>query len=308
LAPASPPAASPAAVIEAHLPISSIVAEAPAPDGVWYVTATGDAGSVGRATVGGSVLEKPAGPAPVAITSANRAAFVLEGRPTLEPVERARVDVVERLDPDTLSVSASAPTGGLATDMVVAGDEVWAIRTDGVLRVFDAASLVLRGDIRVEGRGPAQLASTGGEVWALIGKTDDQGGGSLLLHRIDAGGRTVISTTLISARPTIAAMASGDRPWLGLSRDTDTGFVAAVDAAGKLEAGVELPVRTPVALAVGASHVWWLSADGQLGAIDASTGIPVGKLRVGSGGSALAVSGGLVWAATDDLVVLGPAG
>lgn len=289
--------------ISARIPLEGLVALEPASDGVWYLRVEGDEGRLGRATVAGIAQEAAAGPAPVAIAAEGNSLFVLEGRPELSP-ERPRTDVLERIDPRTLTVIASAAVGGLATDVATANGMVWVIRVDGVLLGFRSSDLSRTAQVSLIGRGPGRVATGFGRVWALNGQVDESGATHLFVHRIDP--------TALARPQMVEIKGGGSFGVLAIGRQVWAGSGSSAGGIGRLYPltieGVRtepLTISTPNALAAADGWIWWASADGHVGAINEETLDRTPDLSIGTGATDVAISHGDVWVAGDDLAVLG---
>jgi len=293
--------ASPPGIVIAHLPIPGLLGLAPAPAGVWYVRSEATGGWVGRASTTSSLQESKAGPAPVAVVASAEALYVLEGQPMVSS-ERARTNVIERLDQATLKVVASSPVSGLGTDLVMAGGRVWVVTAEGHLYAYRERDLALTGDVQLGGGGDARVAASEGYVCVLDGLVSESET-TLLLHRVNVADESVF-TARIDGRTGLALSAGASGVWVGTGSDT-AGQGMLYPFAGE-SFGPPLAVPTPIALADTAGLVWWVSNDGRIGVSDGQAMTPVTGMSVGTGAADVAISDRLVWVAEDTLVVIRP--
>jgi hypothetical protein len=212
-----------------------------------------------------------------------------------------RQNTAERIDAATLKVVASVHVSS-PTDLLLVGDDVWVVTSAAVLLDLSASDLQARGSVRIEGHGPARLAFAAGRIWVINGKTDPPG---YLLQEFDPALLTPRGVISVEGGGTWAALAGGTRVWLGtLGPAAGSGLLRSVSPDGAV--GTPIEIGAPASLVEADGRVWWASADGRVGAIDVATLSSYGSLSAGTGASALTVSEGLVWVATDELVVLQP--
>jgi hypothetical protein len=304
------PSLAPPASIAQRVPLSDVFALEPTVNGVWYLRGEEGRARVGRADVNGSLLETDAGVAPVAIAATPNAVFVLEGSPTLAGSE-ARTNVLERLDPATLQVVASTQVEGLGTDLVVADGRAWVATTNGKVSVFDAANLVKEGETQLEGKGPSSLAWSAGFVWVLNDRIGGDGSTELLLHRVDSA----MTSTSVAMTKSVAmtnaglpgVLMTGTRVWVGAGAPNSAGAEGALYPFGfDLSPEAAVLVRRPVALAEGDDWLWSVTSAGELGALNVQTRASRATTSVGETAVDIVISGGHLWVASADLVVLDP--
>jgi YVTN family beta-propeller protein len=71
---------------------------------------------------------------------------------------------IERLDPNSLTPTATALVGGSPTSLASSADAVWVSLGDGTIARIDAASANVTSTVRV-GQDPSSLATGGGVIW-----------------------------------------------------------------------------------------------------------------------------------------------
>lgn len=246
--------------------------------------------------------EERAGPQPVALVATSAATYVLEGRPETNP-NQPRVDVVERLDPATLKVTASVPVGALATDLAADGSSVWVVTVDGVLLGFDAQTLSPTARVQLQGDGPGRLEAGAGRVWVVNGSVDEAGKTAIRIHGIDTRSGQETVSLAVPGDTVTAVLTVGENVWIATGTEAaGVGRAFAIDTDGSV--GDQFRVPTPVAISQEGDRLWWASLDGRIGAFAPGGTTAVAPLQVGSGAADLVLSAGLVWVASDELVAL----
>lgn len=288
--------------VRAEIPLDGLLALAPSRDGVWYLRALGGQAWIGEASVERSMQEERAGPQPVALAATSSAIYVLEGRPETNP-NQPRVDVVERLDPATLKVTASVSVGALATDLAADGSTVWVVTVDGALLGFDTQTLSPTARVQLQGDGPSRLGVGAGRVWVVNGSVDEAGKTAIQIHGIDTrSGQETVSLTVPGDAVT-AVLTVGEKVWVATGTGAaGLGRAFPIDTDGSV--GDQFTVPTPVAISQEGDRLWWASLDGRVGAFAPDGTSAAAPLQVGSGAADLVLSSSLVWVASDDLIVL----
>jgi outer membrane protein assembly factor BamB len=300
--PASP-SLLPAAVIEQRIKLGDVFALAAASTGVWYLRGGEGRARVGRAEVTGSVAEADAGPLPVSLAASDQALYVLEGMPTQE-IGGARTDVIERLDPHSLKVVASTPIPGLGTDVALAGGLVWVVTADGGLFAFDMTTVQQKRRVQLLGRGSAQLAGTADVIWILNGQIADDGSSQLLLHHLNtAGGEP--STLSIGASTASGTLTVGQHVWVGGSgSEVGSGQGALYRFALDSDEEEQFAAPRSIALAEANGWLWWATPSGEVAAQNEGGNAQRAVVTVGATATDMVASGGRLWVASDDLVIL----
>jgi len=196
--------------------------------------------------------------------------------------------------------SSRAVPGPVATALVQAGDNLWAGGTEGLFLFHgesgqwtQAAANELPSRVVLSLAAAGEADGTSGGVWV---------GTERGLARVSASGIVLAAATTMG-RPTLALQEHDGGLWVG----TVDGllFVDLTGAGGAIRAGETGPFRRPsAALAVGGetvlaglgAEVWSRSEDGTWARIDA-----IGRL--GAQVTALAASGGIVWAGSSEELV-----
>jgi hypothetical protein len=213
----------------------------------------------------------------------------------------ARQNLVERIDPGNFKILSSASISS-PTDLLVLGNVVWVVTSGGDALALSALDLRTRGSVSLQGRGPARIASAGKMVWVVSGRTDPTG---YVLEQIDPVRVQPEKVISVEGGGTVAALAGGSRVWLAtLGSAAGSGLLQSVDLDGSMSGPIV--IGAPAGLVESDKRIWWASIDGRLGAIDVDNQTGYSQVTVGTSGSALTVSSGLVWVAGDDLVVLQP--
>ena len=183
---------------------------------------------------------------------------------------------VLRLDPATNQVTAKWTTGG--PDAIAVGNgKVWVVNSDSTLTRIDPATLAVSSS---PNSGYLAVAVGEGALWTLA----FQG-----LTRINRGGDVVRTIKGVCCY----AVASG----YGGAWTMDDSGVWHVDA-GTNRIVAEIPIRDPGGLAVGAGGVWVTSSSlDRLFEIDPKKNQVERSIRVGDGPAGVAVGEGDVWVA-----------
>lgn len=294
------PEPTPAARIDATHQIGA-TSIAVANDAVWYLRIEPSGGIVGRLDVTtGQILERPAGPAPVAIAASDGVVVILEGMPD-PPSDSPRTNVVERLDAATLEPVAEAALPALPTSVAIAGSTILVAGIRGTLGAYATDGLAERWTATVPGRGPTAVAADAASAWVLVGDVE---GGRYLLRSVDVATGGIGEPVEIEGSGSDGLLAVSGDPWVG-----------AVNADGARSSLVEVidrvpsaPLSVPRLSAIAAAPdnvVWWLTSAGAVNR--ASGGLRSAPVTIGSEGIALArgPGDGSVWASTaTDLVHL----
>jgi len=289
----------PAARLLKRLPVAGITALAPSAGGVWYARSDGTHGWIGQIDSDGREAEQRVGPRPIAIATGGGSVYVAEAAG--DDSTAARQNLVERIDPGSFKVLASASVGS-PTDLTVLGNSVWVVTSGGDALALSASDLRTRGSVSLQGSGPAHIASAGKMLWVVNAKTEPAG---YLLEQIDPVRVQQERTIPVEGGGTIAALAGGSLVWLAtLGPVAGSGLLRSVDPDGSMSTPVL--IGAPAGLVETDNRVWWASVDGRLGALDVRSLTTYSQVPVGTSGSALTVSSGLVWMAGDDLVLLQP--
>lgn len=206
-----------------------------------------------------------------------------------------------RFDPDTGHIQAAHQLGVIVTEIVQAGDSLWAAASSAsgpeVLRL-DPASLEVSGRaIPIGGRAdPTRhaLAAAGGNLWAAAGDH---------LVRIALPTGTVTATLDIPGA-THASLGTDDAGTMLVEGDADVGGTGAVHrrdpGSGAILATLPVTgVSAPDIAGVLGSGVWLAQPTGMLGYVerlDTTTLAPGQNTRVdGSNGISVRLANGLVW-------------
>ena len=271
-------------------------------DEVWYIRQGNVGAVVGHIAPGSATpVERPAGPYPTGIAATPDAVFLLESVPDTGKHGDARTNVVERLDPTTLKVVATAPVPGLPTDILVADDLVWVAGVGGDLRSFEAATLrqVWTGTLRGEGSG--DLGESPGSIWLLNGSVQDD---LFFVHRIDPAEPAHSMAFSVPGSGTTGALAVGERVWVSTPEDNARALIYPLTYDGTVGPSVSTP--RPTKLAAGEGRLWWATQDGEVNRIDEQTLDRTLPISAGSFATDIAISDGRVWVAGEQLVKVMP--
>lgn len=294
--------------IQTTLPVTHVVALAPAANGAWYLASSGGAGTAGLLDARGVVRHAAVGPVPVAIAATDRALFVVEGVPDGTGDARPpRSGVLERLDPTTLKVRATAKLDELTTDVAIAGGLAWTIDAAGTVIAHDEETLAATWTLHLDGTGEGSLAAADDALWVATGKVSDSGVGAYVIARVELAGDHATSTASLPGDGVGPSIAAGTRVWLAAAVDPVYDWLYPIDTGLVAETPTYLPA--PAGLEAGGGHLWWVSGDGSTGAIDEQTGARTPDLMLpGASGTSIAVSGPITYAAGGDAIyVLTPA-
>jgi hypothetical protein len=173
--------------------------------------------------------------------------------------------------------------------------------TRGGIASFDAGTLRPLTTDRLAGRGPSTLAVGDGSVWLLNGIVDLP---TLILHRLDPDTGAEASSWDVPGDGVGGSVTIGERLWIA-TQDDAGGLLYSVSPKGRV--GDRIPGQPVVALDVGGGAVWTLSGGGEIVRMSETTLARSRPFRIGDAGSDLDVSGGWVWAASNELVSF-PAG
>jgi hypothetical protein len=284
-----------------HLAVTAVAADRA---DAWYVRDAGPAGRVGHVTIDGARLDEvAAGPVPVAVAVGPDALYVLEGVPDDTPRRGLpRTGVLERLDPTTMRVLASAPIPGLPVDVEIDGDRVWVGGVTGWVGSFDATTLERRTAARLTGQGSSMVGIGAGSVWVVNGVAEQH---AYLVHRLDPESGREQSTWTVPGDGVLGNVAVGSRVWVAGWRDEDY-LLTPITPDGQVEP--PLKVRPVAALRAAAGSLWVLpTAPAGLVRYDEATLARTQPLGVGDVGQDLALSATTVWTASEDLVAVSAA-
>ena len=298
--PSGSPAGPATAAVVARFPLR-VVAVADDGSDAWYVRDEGASGRIGHVTIdGGKPVEAAAGPVPVAIAAGPAAIYVLEGVPDDAPRKGLpRTGVVEKVDRRTLAVLASAPVPGLPVDVEVDDGRVWVGGVSGWIGSFDAGSLKRGTTAELSGQGSSMVSVGGGSVWMVNGEVADE---TFLVHRLDPGSGLERSTWNVPGRGVFGQVAVGDRVWVAGWHGDDYRLTP-VSLTG--EFGAPLTIRPVAAMRAVGGSLWVLpTAPAKLVRYDERSLSATTPVQVGGVGQDLAISGGHVWTAAEDLLAL----
>lgn len=295
------PAALPAIVTEAELPIAGVISLAPTVEGAWFV-ATGEPATVGLLSAAGIVRASAAGPAPVAVLASGSDVFLVEGEPDTGPANGPRTNVLERLDAATLEVRASVTLKELTTAATYTNGVVWTIGTEGDVTAYEDRTLAPVWTSHLDGRGPAAITAGTDAVWATIGKVGEGSDhGQYLVARIGLQDDHPIQTTILPGDGVGPLIAAGATAWLAAADYPVFDRLYLIDSHGNARAQAD--INTPAGMAVDAGRLWWVGVDGSAGAIDEATGARTPQLILPSGsGAAIAVDRTTAYVAAGDRV------
>jgi YVTN family beta-propeller protein len=195
---------------------------------------------------------------------------------------------LSRIDPQTDTVAQTITLGGQPSDVLLSAGMLWvASRGDGTVLRIDPGTGRIEGVVRTGGD-PSGLAAADGAVWAA---TDTTG----TVARIDARTGTVANTIRVGDAPAAVA-AGGSGLWV---LDPLDATVSQVDPRREAVAATVPLGGAPAAVVQSGSSIW--IADRQGGTLLRLTPRHDVLTRFGLGGhlSALAASGGGLWAAID---------
>ncbi|MFZ5854021.1 MAG: hypothetical protein ACOYXS_05865 [Chloroflexota bacterium] len=210
--------------------------------------------------------------------------------------------MLERLDPRSLEVAASVAIVGPVA-VAATEDAVWVMNGRGTLQKRDPGSLDLIGSVELGTSGPAWLAPDGGRIWTLGGQV---GPVRAIVTAVDAVSVRPIEAVTVPGSATVGAIAIANGTWVGtLGSEPGTGNLVRIGDDGSF--GSSTSIGSPVALVFANAALWWVSADGRLGAVGTDGAALIGAIRVGNGASSAIEANGILWIATERLVVVDPA-
>jgi hypothetical protein len=290
--------ALPAATVSARWPIPA-TALAVEEHWIWYLRGDASGGVIGRLDPeSGTRIERPAGPAPVAIASTPEAVFLLEGMPDTGSPNGPRSNAIERLDRETLAVLDSAPVSVAPTALAVVDDEVLVGGIRGSLQAFAASNLGTLWTITLPGHGSSSLAASTGAAWLLDGAVED---GAYLLNRVVTADGAPTGPAKVPGSGTDGLLALGNALWVAaVDLEGTRTMLYPVTPDGALGAPLSLPRIS--ALAAREDAVWWLTAGGQVSRVAA--GKSAQPATIGESGLSLALApDGAAWVSTGTEIV-----
>jgi hypothetical protein len=268
---------------------------------VWFVRIDAAGGHIGRVSVGEDrPFEVRAGPAPTALAIGSAGVYVVEGVPDQTDPSDPRVNVLERLDPQTLEVIASAPLAGLPTDVAVSGETVWVAGTRGMLSAFDTVSLAVRPSTPLTGRGPASMAANGDRLYVVNGQTDPEP--AFLVHTVNTGNATLAGELVVPGSGSEALIAAATDLWIATPADSGRGSLYRISPDGV--ADQPLTVARIASMTVASDALWWITTQGDVETLGLGTDAPSAPVTVGASGQAMAIAGEHIWVASDELILL----
>lgn len=278
-----------------ELPVTNVLALAPASEGAWF-TRLGEVGLVSQTRV---VRRAQAGPLPVAIAGADDALFVVEGFPEGSSRNDPRVSELERIDPSTLKVVRHTPLRHLVTDLAYTGGLAWTIDTDGTVTAFDATTLKAVWTSSLQGSGPAKLAiDADGAIWAAIGNVEAS---TFNVARIDVATHARTDAQ-VHGSGTFAKLAAGSAAWIAVPDDPVYDWLYRISPDGSVSQPVY--AASPADLAVADDRLWIIGSEGSITVLDTGGLWRTPAALLSGDGIAVVATGDVGWAASTDAITV----